>query len=523
MKGKEMIEIVLISSGCLGIGIALGVFLFKKRAENRLTEIETKAQRILSEAEKEANNIRKDAALQAKDILFQTKLEFEKETKEKKEQLHVLEKRLLHKEETLDRKMEQVERRDARLLEKEKSLERMELDLKKKGQEYDRLIEEQQKRLEEIAGISKEEAKSILISSLEEEAKQEASKLIRRIESEAKEIADRKAQEIIALAIKRFSGEYVAENTVSVVTLPNEEMKGRIIGREGRNIRAIEAATGVDIIIDDTPEAVILSAFNPIRREVARISLQRLIEDGRIHPGRIEEVVAKVDKEIEASIKEAGEQAAFDVGVHGIHQELIKLLGKLKYRSSYAQNVLRHSKEVSFLCGIMAAELGLNVKQAKRAGLLHDIGKAVDHEVEGPHALIGADLAKKYGEPPQIVHAIAAHHEDVPPDSVLAVLVQAADTLSGARPGARQETYESYVKRLEDLERIAMSFHGVTKSYAVQAGRELRIMVESRLVDDNEAYMLCKEIAKRIEKELTYPGQIKVTVIRETRAVDYAR
>lgn len=518
-----MFEIVLISFVSLGIGIGIGVFFFKRKAERRLQEIEAKAQKIISEAEKEANNLRKDAALQAKDILFQTKLEFERETKEKKEQLQALEKRLLHKEETLDRKMEQVERRESRLLEKEKSIERLEVELKRKEEEVARLLEEQHKKLQEIAGITKEEAKSILIASLEEEARQEAAKMVRRIEAEAKEVADRKAQEILALAIKRYAGDYVAENTVSVVTLPNEEMKGRIIGREGRNIRAIEAATGVDIIIDDTPEAVILSAFNPVRREVARISLQRLIEDGRIHPGRIEEVVAKVDKEIEAAIKEAGEQAAFDVGVHGIHHELIKLLGRLKYRSSYAQNVLRHSKEVSFLAGIMAAELGLNVKQAKRAGLLHDIGKAVDHEIEGPHALIGADLAKRYGEPPQVVHAIAAHHEDVTPESVLAVLIQAADTLSGARPGARQETYESYVKRLEELERIAMSFHGVTKSYAIQAGRELRIMVESRLVDDDEAYMLCKEIAKRIEKELTYPGQIKVTVIRETRAVEYAR
>ncbi len=518
-----MIETIVISGACLFVGIGLGIFLFRRKAERRLSEIEAEAQRILSKAEKEANDLRKDAALQAKDILFQAKLELDRETKEKKEQLQSLEKRLLHKEETLDRKMEQLERKESRLLERERALEKLEGELKRKEQEAERLLEEQQRKLEEIACISRDEAKAILIRSLEEEARQEAARIVRRIEAEAKEQADRKAQEILALAVKRYSGEYVAENTVSVVTLPNEEMKGRIIGREGRNIRAIEAATGVDIIIDDTPEAVILSAFNPIRREVARISLQRLIEDGRIHPGRIEEVVAKVDKEIEASIKEAGEQAAFDVGVHGIHPELIRLLGRLKYRSSYAQNVLRHSKEVSFLAGIMASELGINVKQAKRAGLLHDIGKAVDHEVEGPHALIGADLAKRYGEPPQVVHAIASHHEDVPPESVLAVLVQAADTLSGARPGARQETYESYVKRLEELERIAMSFHGVTKSYAIQAGRELRIIVESRLVDDDQAYMLCKEIAKRIEKELTYPGQIKVTVIRETRAVEYAR
>ncbi len=339
----------------------------------------------------------------------------------------------------------------------------------------------------------------------------------------AREAAARKAQEVISLAVKRYSGDYVAEKTVSVVNLPNEEMKGRIIGREGRNIRAIEAATGIDIIIDDTPEAVILSGFNPVRREVAKIALERLIEDGRIHPARIEEMVEKVNKEIEASIKEAGEQAAFDVGVHGIDPELVKLVGRLKYRTSYAQNVLQHSREVSFICGIMAAELGLNAKQAKRAGLLHDIGKAVDHEIEGPHALIGADLAKKYNEAAAVIHAIAAHHEEVQPDSVLSILVQAADTLSGARPGARQEMLESYVKRLDDLEKIALSFNGVNKSFAIQAGREIRIMVEGKVVDDDQSFTLCKDIAKKIEKELSYPGQIKVTVIRETRAVEYAR
>jgi ribonuclease Y len=361
------------------------------------------------------------------------------------------------------------------------------------------------------------------MKSMESDARHEATKLIRRIDSEAKETAKRKAQETLGLAIKRYAGEYVAEKTVSVVNLPNDEMKGRIIGREGRNIRAIEAATGVDLIIDDTPEAVVLSGFDPIRREVAKISLERLMDDGRIHPARIEEIVNKVSKEIEMSIKEAGEQATFDVGVHGIHPELVKLIGRLKYRSSYAQNVLQHSREVSFLCGVMASELGLNVKRAKRAGLLHDIGKAVDHEVEGPHALIGADLAKKYGESNEVVHSIAAHHEEVPPGSTLAILVQAADTLSGARPGARQEMLESYVKRLEDLERIAMSFDGVSKSYAIQAGREIRIMVEGESVGDNQAFTLASDIARKIENELTYPGQIKVTVIRETRAVDYAK
>ncbi len=396
-------------------------------------------------------------------------------------------------------------------------------DLAAKQSEYESLLVKHRQELERLAGITSEEAKQTLINTMEEEAKHDAAKILRRIESETREAAARKAQEIIGLAVKRYAGDFVAEKTVSVVNLPNEEMKGRIIGREGRNIRAIEAATGIDIIIDDTPEAVILSGFNPVRREVAKIALERLIEDGRIHPARIEEMVEKVNKEIEVSIREAGEQAAFDVGVHGIDPELVKLIGRLKYRSSYAQNVLQHSREVSFICGIMAAELGLNVKEAKRAGLLHDIGKAVDHEIEGPHALIGADLAKKYGEPSGVVHAIASHHEEIPPETPISILVQAADTLSGARPGARQEMLESYVKRLEDLEKVALSFNGVTKSYAIQAGREIRIIVEGKVIDDDHSFLLCKDIAKKIEKELTYPGQIKVTVIRETRAVEYAR
>jgi ribonuclease Y len=374
-----------------------------------------------------------------------------------------------------------------------------------------------------MSGMTALEAKDVLIRSIEGEARHEAAVLVKKLESEAREMADRKAKEIISVSIQRYAGDYVAEKTVSVVNLPNEEMKGRIIGREGRNIRTLEAATGVDLIIDDTPEAVILSGFNPVRREVARMSLERLISDGRIHPARIEEIVEKVSTEVETSIREAGEQAAFDVGVHGIHPELIKLVGKLKYRTSYAQNVLQHAREVASLAGIMAAELGLNEKQAKRAGLLHDIGKAVDHEVEGPHALIGADLAKKYGESHGIVHAIAAHHEDVVTEDILAVLVQAADALSGARPGARKELLETYVKRLEDLEKIANAFKGVSKSYAIQAGRELRIIAESSLVSDADVVLLSRDIAKRIESDLTYPGQIKVTVIREIRAVDYAK
>ncbi|MFH1952361.1 MAG: ribonuclease Y [Pseudomonadota bacterium] len=517
------VHIIVLVGGALMAGVLIGFFVRKKLVESRIEAIEEYSRKILAEAQKEAKTTKKEAALQAKDTLYQMKVEFEKETKEKKENMLIQEKRLLHKTENLDKKIEQMEKREERISEKEKTIDKIERETRKKEEEYKRLITEQRNQLEKIAGISVDEAKQILINSMELEAKHDAAKLMRRIENEARSEADRKSQEILALAVKRYSGDYAAEKIVSVVNLPNEEMKGRIIGREGRNIRAIEAATGIDLIIDDTPEAVILSGFNPVRRQVAKVALERLIDDGRIHPARIEEVVSKVNKEIETSIREAGEQAAFDVGVHGINHELVKLIGRLKYRSSYAQNVLQHSMEVSFICGIMAAELGVNVKQAKRAGLLHDIGKAVDHEVEGPHALIGADLARKHGEAAQVIHAIAAHHEDLQPESVLAILVQAADTLSGARPGARQEMLESYVKRLEKLESIATSFHGVSKSFAIQAGREIRIMVESKIIDDDQAHVLCNDIAKKIEKELTYPGQIKVVVIRETRAVDYAK
>jgi ribonuclease Y len=504
-------------------GLLIGFRARRKMVERQYESIRNYSKKIINEAHKKAKALKKEAAIRAKDTFYQMKVEFEKETKEKKEQLVTQEKRLFHKEENLDKKIEQHEQKEKRNAKREKDLEAAEGDLTRKQAQYEELLERQKQELERLAGMSGEEAKALLISSMEEEAKHDAAKAIRRIENEAREAAHRKAEEILGLAIKRYAGDYVAEKTVSVVNLPNEEMKGRIIGREGRNIRAIEAATGIDIIIDDTPEAVILSGFNPVRREVAKIALERLIDDGRIHPARIEEIVEKVNKEVEEGIREAGEQAAFDMQVHGIDPELIKLIGRLKYRSSYAQNVLQHSLEVGFICGVMASELGLNVKQAKRAGLLHDIGKAVDHEVEGPHALIGAELARKYGEHLQVVHAIAAHHEEVPPDSVLSALVQAADTLSGARPGARQEMLESYVKRLEDLEKIATSFEGVSKSYAIQAGREIRIMVEGKMVDDDQSFILCRDIAKKIEKDLSYPGQIKVTVIREIRAVEYAR
>jgi ribonuclease Y len=521
----EIITVQMIGAIAAGaiLGAIIGFWVLKKMAKGEVDSAKNYKEKTINEAHRKAKTIKKEAMLRAKDSLYRMKLDFEKETKEKREQLLALERRLFHKEESLDKKIEQYEQREKAVAKREKDAAGIEEALKKNQTEYERLIADQRHQLERLAGISSREAKELLIRSMESEAKHDSAKLIRKIENDAKEMAKRKSQEVLALAIKRYAGEYVAEKTVSVVDLPNEEMKGRIIGREGRNIRAIEAATGVDLIIDDTPEAVILSGFNPVRREVAKISLQRLIDDGRIHPARIEEIVEKVSGEVEMSIKEAGEQTTFDVGVHGIDPELVKLIGRLKYRSSYAQNVLQHSKEVSFICGVMASELGLNVRRAKRAGLLHDIGKAVDHEVEGPHALIGADLAKRFGESNEVVHALAAHHEEIPPESVLAILVQAADTLSGARPGARQEMLESYVKRLEDLEKIANSFNGVSKSYAIQAGREIRIMVEGDAVNDDQAFVLSKDIAQKIENELTYPGQIKVTVIREIRAVDYAR
>jgi len=516
-------QFVIIAIAGVAAGAVIGIIIRKKMVESKLDSAEEYSRKVMLEASKQAETIRKEAQLQAKDKLYQMKLEFEEETRSTRKELQSQEKRLFQKEETLDKKMEQLEQRERSNAKTEAGLAHRQSELKTMEDELGGLIEDERRKLERIAGISATEAKEMLVSSMESEARHEASKLIKKIETETREISNRKTQEILGLAIKRYAGEYVTEESVSVVNLPNDEMKGRIIGREGRNIRALEAATGIDLIIDDTPEAVVLSGFNPVRREVAKIARERLIEDGRIHPARIEEVVERATREIEASIKEAGEQATFDVGLHGVHPELIKLIGRLKYRSSYAQNVLEHSLEVAFLCGIMAAELGLDEKVAKRIGLLHDIGKAVDHEIEGAHATIGADLAKKYGESDEVVHAIAAHHEDIQTSSVMDVLLQAADTLSGARPGARREMFESYVKRLEDMETIAKSFKGVNKCYAIQAGRELRIMVESDKVDDYESTMICREIAKKIEKDLSYPGQIKVTVIRETRAIEYAK
>ena len=515
--------ILVIVIGTSLIGVLLGYGLNRMLGRKKLQSSESLAQRIIAEAQKDAETIKKEAVLQAKENLLKTKAEFEKDSRDRKVEIDNWEKRIRSKEESLDKRMEALSQKEANIDNREKSLLPKESLLTEKHEKLDRIIAEEREKMEKIAGISSEEAKNYLVQTMEEEAKHEAAGVIRKLEEETKRTADNKAREIIAYAVQRYAGDVVAENTVSVIALPNDEMKGRIIGREGRNIRAIEAATGIDLIVDDTPEAVVLSSFDPIRREVARLSLERLISDGRIHPGRIEDIVKKVRGEVDTIIREIGERASFDVGVHDIHPEIITLLGSLKYRTSYSQNVLQHSIDVSYLMGMMAAELKMNVKEAKRAGLLHDIGKAVDHKIEGPHAVIGADYAKRFGESPKIVQAIAAHHEDGRNNTLLGVLVQAADTLSAARPGARREMLETYVKRLDELEKIAHSFSGVDKCYAIQAGREIRILVENEKISDNDAVMLCRDIIKKIEAELTYPGQIKVTVIRETRFSDYAR
>jgi len=506
------------------LGLVVAVLLAKKRsAEDRARASSEKAGELLQNARKEAENILKEATLQAKDHQLQVKLDFERDTRDRKNEISQLEKRLLQKEDLLDRKTEALDARSQEFGRKERDLSELSKKLEAQQSELKDAIHKAVENLERIAGVTAEQAKSELVDLVANEARLEAGRKIRVMDEEFKEEASQKARKMISLAVQRYAADYVAEHVVTAVPLPSEEMKGRIIGREGRNIRAFEAATGIDIIIDDTPEAVILSGFNPVRREVARLALTRLVQDGRIHPARIEETVEKVAKEVDELVREAGEQALFDLGLHGIHPELVKLIGKLKYRTSYGQNIYTHSLEVAFLCGMIASELGLSSKVAKRAGLLHDIGKAVDHEREGPHALIGADLAKKYGESGRVVHAIAAHHEDESPHDILPILVQAADALSGARPGARREMLANYLKRLEDLEKIAKSFAGVEKSYAIQAGREVRIIVENQKISDDAATMLARDIAKKIETELSYPGQIRVTVIRETRAVEYAR
>ena len=511
----------VLAAICVSGGV--GFYLNKHLNAKRIGDATELATRIVEESRKEAQAQKKEILLQGQDELFNQKRELEHEFKERERELKARDRKLQEQGERLEEKLEKATEKEHELLSVEKDLSKKERKLAELEETLNERIDEQEHRLQEVSGLTAEEARQRLFAEIESRTRHEAAKMMRLIEAEARETADRKAKEIIACSIQRYAGDYVGEHTVTAVTLPSEDMKGRIIGREGRNIRALEAATGVDLIIDDTPETVILSAYSPLRRQVAKMALERLIQDGRIHPARIEDVVHKCEQELEVQIREVGEPATFDAGVHGIHPELVRFLGQLRYRTSFTQNVLQHSLEVSALCGMMAAELGMDIKKAKRAGLLHDIGKAVDHEVEGPHALIGADLAKKYNESKEILHAIAAHHEDQRPETALAVLVQAADSLSGARPGARKELLESYVKRLEDLENIASEFDGVSKAYAIQAGREIRVMVNSENVDDDQTYMLCKGITGKIEENLTYPGQIRVTVIRERRAVGYAK
>ena len=485
----------------------------KRTAEAKIGSAEEEAKKILVEAEKSGETKKKEALLEAKEDIHRLRQELERETKDRRSELQRQERRLVQKEENIDRKTESLEKKEEVLSHKEAKLDKSQAAIED-------LHQQQAQELERISGLTSEEARTMLLANAEAEIKHDKALMIKEYEQQAKEESDKKAREIISLAIQRCAADHVAETTVSVVALPNDEMKGRIIGREGRNIRTLETLTGIDLIIDDTPEAVILSGFDPVRREIARIALEKLITDGRIHPARIEEMVDKAKKEVEQRIKEAGEAAAFETGVHGLHPEIIKLLGRLKYRTSYGQNVLNHSIEVSHLAGVMAAELGVDVMMAKRGGLLHDIGKAVDHEVEGPHVTIGADLARKYRESAEIINAIGAHHGDEEAKTVQAVLVAAADAVSAARPGARRESLESYLKRLTRLEEIAESFEGVERSFAIQAGREIRIMVKPDKVDDVTSAGLAHDIVKKIEAELEYPGQIKVTVIRETRVVD---
>ncbi len=512
-------DILLVVLALVVVAIGAGVlgYNYRKRiVEEKIGNAEEAARRIVEEAKKQAEALKKETLLEAKEEIHRLRSEFERETRERRNEIQRIERRLQQKEESLDKRAEVLEQ-------KEENLNNMQKEIQSMREEVEDLYKREISELERIAQLSQDQAREILLSNVEKELTHEIAVKIREYENRLKEEVDKKARDIMSLAIQKFAADHVAESTVSVVELPNDEMKGRIIGREGRNIRTLETLTGIDLIIDDTPEAVILSGFDPIRREIARIALEKLILDGRIHPARIEEMVEKARKEIENQIREAGEQAIFEAGVHGIHPELVRLLGKLKYRTSYGQNVLKHSIEVAHLAGIMAAELGADQKLAKRAGLLHDIGKAVDHEMEGSHTQIGAELAKRYRESADVVHAIMAHHGDIEPNTVEAILVQAADAISAARPGARRETLEAYIKRLEKLEEIANSFAGVEKSFAIQAGREIRIIVKPDKVSDDQALLMAREIVKRIEKELEYPGQIKVNVIRETRAIEYAK
>ncbi len=511
-----MLESLIMIIAALLVGIGGGYFVRKMIAEAKISSAEQAAKKILEEAEHDAKALKREKQLEAKEETHRLRSELEKENKERRKELQRLERRLVEKEESLDRKINNAER-------KEEDLRRKEDENRSVRDKLDVLHQQQLTELERVSGMSSDEAKELLLQRVREEIEHEMMMMVRDIENQAKAEGDKKAREIVTLAIQRCAADHVSETTVSVVSLPNDEMKGRIIGREGRNIRALETLTGIDLIIDDTPEAVIISGFDPIRREVARLALEKLVSDGRIHPARIEEIVEKTRKEVDGQIKDEGERATFETRVHGLHPELVLLLGKLRFRTSYGQNVLQHSIEVAHLAGIMASELGLDVSFAKRAGLLHDIGKAIDHETEGSHVVIGAELAKKYKESPGIVNAVAAHHGDTDFHTLEAVLIQSADAISAVRPGARRETLEAYIKRLEKLENIADSFDGVEKAYAIHAGREIRIMVKPDRIDDYTSIQVARDIVKKIENELEYPGQIKVTVIRETRAVDYAK
>ncbi|AHM56603.1 2',3'-cyclic-nucleotide 2'-phosphodiesterase [Peptoclostridium acidaminophilum DSM 3953] len=516
MDNISVIDLVAAALAGTGIGGFAGYIMRKNVAEKKIGSAEDVAKKIIEDSKQEAVTIKKEKLLEAKEEIHRQRSESEREIKDRRNELQRFERRIIQKEETLDKKLDNVEKKEEALKGKFK-------DIQDKEAEVEAVKQQQLEKLESLSGLSSDQARELILTNAERKTRHEMSIMMKDIEHQAKDEADKKAREIITQAIQRCAADHVAETTVTVVNLPNDEMKGRIIGREGRNIRTLETLTGIDLIIDDTPEAVILSGFDPIRREVARIALEKLIVDGRIHPARIEEMIEKAKKEVEEIIKEEGEKATFETGVHGIHPELIKLIGRLKYRTSYGQNALKHAIEVSHLAGIMASELGADVKLAKRAGLLHDIGKAVDHEVEGTHVEIGMDLLKKYREPKDVIHAMSTHHGDYEAESVEAVLVTAADAVSAARPGARRETLESYIKRLEKLEEICNSFEGVDKSFAIQAGREVRIIVKPEAVADEEIYLMAKEVTSRIENELEYPGQIKVNVIRESRAIEYAK